>query len=229
LDVGIFVVLVFLSYMLLSLEYHDVKIHLIRIPLLTVIKKLMETNIPPLNIEQEHSGLGKSDKKRLCGLMDCKKLSPDACAHAVQNERLPLRIVVQVLYHEQTRASTAATIRADSIGIGSYESSRSAATTNTEDEWDGVMAVEDLSLSNKATKLDKCDTASTDAGKNHGGNKGGNGRVKGASPKKALGKVMSSKGQAGERSSSDSSDSAILPRQEHSKRTPARSTKSAAA
>jgi len=179
---------------------------------------------------QEHPGLGKSDKKRLCALMDCKKLSPDACAHAVQNERLPLRIVVQVLYHEQTRASAAATIRADSIGIGSYESSRSGATTNTEDEWDGVMAVEDLSLS-KTTKLDKCDTAVTDAEKNHGGKKAANGRVKGgAAPKKALGKMMSSKGQAGERSSSDSSDSAILPSQEHPKRTPARSTtKSAAA
>jgi hypothetical protein len=182
-----------------------------------------------LDIGQEHPGLGKSDKKRLCGLMDCKKLSPDACAHAVQNERLPLRIVVQVLYHEQTRASAAATIRADSIGIGSYESSRSAgATTNTEDEWDGVMAVEGLSLSNKATKLDKCDTASTDAAKSHSN---GNGRVKGAStPKKALGKVVSRKGQGGERSSSYSSDSAILPRQEHPKRSaPARSTKSPAA
>ncbi|CAN6285262.1 unnamed protein product [Urochloa humidicola] len=179
---------------------------------------------------KEHPSLGKSDKKRLCALMDCKKLSPDACAHAVQNERLPLRIVVQVLYHEQTRASTAATIRADSIGIGSYESSRSGATTNTEDEWDGVMAVEDLDLS-KTTKVDKCDTAGTDAEKNHGGNKVANGRVKGgAMPKKALGKMMSSKGQIGERSSSDSSDSAILPRQEHPKRTPARSTtKSAAA
>ncbi|AQL08957.1 BTB/POZ domain-containing protein NPY2 [Zea mays] len=87
---------------------------------------------------KEHPSLGKSDKKRLCALMDCKKLSPDACAHAVQNERLPLRIVVQVLYHEQTRACAAATaIRADSIGIGSYESSRSGATTNTEDEWRG--------------------------------------------------------------------------------------------
>lgn len=179
---------------------------------------------------QEHPSLGKSDKKRLCALMDCKKLSPDACAHAVQNERLPLRIVVQVLYHEQTRASAAATIRADSIGIGSYESSRSGATTNTEDEWDGVMAVEDLSLS-KTTKLDKCDTAGTGSEKNHVGNKGANGRVKGSgTPKKTLGKMMSSKGQAGERSSSDSSDSAILPSQEHSKRTPARSTtKSAAA
>ncbi|KAL5210767.1 hypothetical protein ABZP36_006390 [Zizania latifolia] len=173
---------------------------------------------------KEHPSLGKSDKKKLCSLMDCKKLSPDACAHAVQNERLPLRTVVQVLYHEQTRASAAVTIRADSIGIGSYESSRSGATTNTEDEWDGVMAVEDLSLS-KTTNLDKCGTTCTDTdNKNHGKVKGG------ATPKKtALGKTTPSKGQSGERSSSDSSDSAFLEKLELPKRTPSRSTKPAAA
>lgn len=184
--------------------------------------------------------MGKSDKKKLCALMDCKKLSPDACAHAVQNERLPLRIVVQVLYHEQTRACAAATaIRADSIGIGSYESSRSGATTNTEDEWDGVMAVEDLSLSKTTKLVDKCDTAASTVvvgkDKDHGGNKGATGRVaKGgagaATPKKALGKTVSGKGQTGERSSSDSSDSAILPCQlEHPKRAAARSTTKSAA
>ncbi|XP_076924313.1 uncharacterized protein LOC143586721, partial [Bidens hawaiensis] len=36
----------------------------------------------------EHPGIGKSEKKRICRLMDCRKLSPDACKHAVQNERL---------------------------------------------------------------------------------------------------------------------------------------------
>ncbi|KAL5218570.1 hypothetical protein ABZP36_019254 [Zizania latifolia] len=170
---------------------------------------------------KEHPSLGKSDKRKLCSLMDCRKLSPDACAHAVQNERLPLRTVVQVLYHEQTRASAAATIRADSIGIGSYESSRSGATTNTEDEWDGVMAVEDLSLS-KTTKLDKRDAACADSDKNHGNSKGANGKVKGGATHKkaaALGKTMPSKGQSGERSSSDSSDSAILQKLELPKRT----------
>uniref|UniRef100_A0A0E0KA96 NPH3 domain-containing protein n=1 Tax=Oryza punctata TaxID=4537 RepID=A0A0E0KA96_ORYPU len=174
---------------------------------------------------KEHPSMGKSDKKKLCSLMDCKKLSPDACAHAVQNERLPLRTVVQVLYHEQTRASAAVTIRADSICVGSYESSRSGATTNTEDEWDGVMAVEDLSLSTKTTtKLD-------DAAKSHcKATKGGSG---GATPKKAAhGKttaVSTGKGQSGERSSSDSSDSAILQKLELPKRTPSRSMKPAAA
>jgi hypothetical protein len=29
--------------------------------------------------------------------MDCKKLSMEACMHAATNDRLPLRIVVQVI------------------------------------------------------------------------------------------------------------------------------------
>lgn len=33
--------------------------------------------------------------------MDCQKLSLEACTHAAQNERLPLRIIVQVLFFEQ--------------------------------------------------------------------------------------------------------------------------------
>lgn len=34
-------------------------------------------------------------------MLDCQKLSLDACTHAAQNERLPLRAVVQVLFFEQ--------------------------------------------------------------------------------------------------------------------------------
>jgi molecular chaperone GrpE (heat shock protein) len=37
--------------------------------------------------------------------MDCQKLSIDACMHAAQNERLPLRVVVQVLFSEQVKIS----------------------------------------------------------------------------------------------------------------------------
>lgn len=39
--------------------------------------------------------------------MDCQKLSIDACMHAAQNERLPLRVVVQVLFSEQIKISNA--------------------------------------------------------------------------------------------------------------------------
>lgn len=39
--------------------------------------------------------------------MNCQKLSLEACTHAAQNERLPLRVVVQVLFFEQLRLRTA--------------------------------------------------------------------------------------------------------------------------
>lgn len=54
---------------------------------------------------KEHPTLTKTEKKNLCGLMDVKKLSTDASMHAAQNEMLPLRVVVQVLYFEQIRAA----------------------------------------------------------------------------------------------------------------------------
>ncbi|CAK9173779.1 unnamed protein product [Ilex paraguariensis] len=54
-----------------------------------------------------HSGLSKSERKRLCRVLDCKKLSMEACMHAAQNELLPLRVVVQVLFFEQARAAMA--------------------------------------------------------------------------------------------------------------------------
>ncbi|MED6109111.1 hypothetical protein PIB30_030543 [Stylosanthes scabra] len=52
-----------------------------------------------------HPELNKSERKRLCRILDCKKLSMEACMHAAQNELLPLRVVVQVLFFEQARAA----------------------------------------------------------------------------------------------------------------------------
>ncbi|GMN41553.1 hypothetical protein TIFTF001_010772 [Ficus carica] len=52
-----------------------------------------------------HPELNKSERKRLCRILDCKKLSMEACMHAAQNELLPLRVVVQVLFFEQARAT----------------------------------------------------------------------------------------------------------------------------
>ncbi|KAF8015669.1 hypothetical protein BT93_H1252 [Corymbia citriodora subsp. variegata] len=54
-----------------------------------------------------HPNLNKSERKRLCRILDCKKLSMEACMHAAQNELLPLRVVVQVLFFEQARATMA--------------------------------------------------------------------------------------------------------------------------
>ncbi|KAI4356417.1 hypothetical protein L6164_000441 [Bauhinia variegata] len=54
-----------------------------------------------------HQGLSDVDKKKLCRLIDFQKLSPEAGAHAAQNERLPIQSIVKVLYFEQLRLRTA--------------------------------------------------------------------------------------------------------------------------
>ncbi|WVZ68578.1 hypothetical protein U9M48_017504 [Paspalum notatum var. saurae] len=55
---------------------------------------------------KSHPWLSESEREQLCRLMNCQKLSLEACTHAAQNERLPLRVVVQVLFFEQLRLRT---------------------------------------------------------------------------------------------------------------------------
>ncbi|XP_019459114.1 PREDICTED: BTB/POZ domain-containing protein At3g08570 [Lupinus angustifolius] len=50
-----------------------------------------------------HASLTEEEIKKLCKLIECEKLSEEACNHAAQNERVPLQMVVQVLYLEQLR------------------------------------------------------------------------------------------------------------------------------
>ncbi|XP_028064175.1 root phototropism protein 3-like isoform X1 [Camellia sinensis] len=52
---------------------------------------------------QAHPGVSKQERKTLCRLMDSRKLSPEATLHAAQNDRLPVRAVIQVLFSEQTK------------------------------------------------------------------------------------------------------------------------------
>ncbi|XP_020221489.1 BTB/POZ domain-containing protein At5g47800 [Cajanus cajan] len=56
-----------------------------------------------------HPDLSKAEKKRLCGILECQRLTPEVRAHAVKNEFLPLRTVVQLLYFEQEKDSKATT------------------------------------------------------------------------------------------------------------------------
>ncbi|KAK4491028.1 hypothetical protein RD792_001749 [Penstemon davidsonii] len=72
---------------------------------------------------KEHKSLTKAEKKNLCGLMDVKKLTMEASMHAAQNEHLPLRVVVQVLFFEQAKAA-AAGIHAVTNGQNAMDSPR---------------------------------------------------------------------------------------------------------
>ncbi|CAN1225081.1 BTB/POZ domain-containing protein At5g66560 [Linum grandiflorum] len=48
-----------------------------------------------------HPWITETEREKICGVMECQKLTLEACTHAAQNERLPLRAVVQVLFFEQ--------------------------------------------------------------------------------------------------------------------------------
>lgn len=173
---------------------------------------------------QEHPDISKSERKRICKLMDCRKLSVDACTHAVQNERLPMRVVVQVLFFEQARGATTAgsgntpempgSLRALLPG-GSHGSSRSA-TTNTEEEWDAIGGcTEEL----KALRLKDNDNNTSD-GKGNAEKLMAANKVRGLiMSRKILSKIWSNKEKSSENSSSDTSSSNA----EETKSTPSRS------
>ncbi|KAF8377636.1 hypothetical protein HHK36_031018 [Tetracentron sinense] len=186
---------------------------------------------------KEHPAISKSERKRICRLMDCKKLSVDACMHAVQNERLPLRVVVQILFFEQVRSATSSAggstpdlpgdIRAPHLreNGGSHGSSRSA-TTNTEEDWDAVPTAEEL-------KALRGELATLRLGDGGGGNErdkveGTKNSVDKAAYSKMKGLLMSGKvftklwSNKGENSSSDTSESPGSANPEESKSTPSR-------
>ncbi|RDY03164.1 Coleoptile phototropism protein 1, partial [Mucuna pruriens] len=52
-----------------------------------------------------HPGVSKQERKGLCRLIDSRKLTPEASLHASQNERFPVRAVIQVLLSEQTKVN----------------------------------------------------------------------------------------------------------------------------
>ncbi|KZV24972.1 hypothetical protein F511_01942 [Dorcoceras hygrometricum] len=157
---------------------------------------------------KEHPGLSKSEKRKICRLMDCKKLSADACAHAVQNERLPLRVVVQVLFFEQARAAAApggnstpdlpGSTRALLPG-GSYGSSRSA-TTNTDEDWDGDQMTKEL----KALKLIDMGGTRMECGPSNGTDAE---KLAAKKLRRIFSRLWANKDRQGENSSSDTSES----------------------
>ncbi|XP_062187639.1 BTB/POZ domain-containing protein At5g48130-like [Phragmites australis] len=63
----------------------------------------------------EHRGLSGEEKAALCRHLDCRKLSHEACIQAVQNDRMPLRLIVQALFVQQLHTHRAFTECSDSF------------------------------------------------------------------------------------------------------------------
>ncbi|GJV69942.1 BTB/POZ domain-containing protein [Tanacetum coccineum] len=72
-----------------------------------------------------HPWITEAEREKVSGVLDCRKLTLEACTHAAQNERLPLRAVVQVLFFEQLqlRQAIAGTLMAAEMGPSDSERS----------------------------------------------------------------------------------------------------------
>ncbi|KAJ6793240.1 putative coleoptile phototropism protein 1-like [Iris pallida] len=64
-----------------------------------------------------HPCISKQERKALCRLIDPRKLTQEASLHAVHNDRLPIRSVIQVMFSEQSKLSRITTDCG--IGVGS--------------------------------------------------------------------------------------------------------------
>ncbi|XP_050214987.1 BTB/POZ domain-containing protein At5g17580-like [Mercurialis annua] len=51
----------------------------------------------------KHKYLTEAEREEVCSMLDCHKMSSEACEHAVSNGRLPLRFVVQILFVSQLK------------------------------------------------------------------------------------------------------------------------------
>lgn len=106
--------------------------------------------------------------------MDCQKLSREACAHAAQNDRLPVQMVVQVLYYEQQRLrdsanrgfgggeSPASSLKMTSRSVGHQNQGNELARLRREND---DLKLELVKLKMKLKELQKPDPESPHAGK----------------------------------------------------------------
>ncbi|KAG2300287.1 hypothetical protein Bca52824_036759 [Brassica carinata] len=87
---------------------------------------------------ERHGYLTESEKMEACKVLDCKKLSRQGCEEAAKNQRLPLRIVVQVLLvsHLQIRDTVAKEIKGveEKVDVEEEEEEEEIRVWSDEDE-----------------------------------------------------------------------------------------------
>ncbi|KAF6146326.1 hypothetical protein GIB67_040771 [Kingdonia uniflora] len=67
----------------------------------------------------KHGYLTESEKEEVCQILDFQNMSPEACTHAAQNNRLPLRVTVQALFIGQLHLREAIVSRVEDSESGS--------------------------------------------------------------------------------------------------------------
>ncbi|KAL6993662.1 hypothetical protein U1Q18_011774 [Sarracenia purpurea var. burkii] len=89
---------------------------------------------------KSHPWISEPEREKISSVMDCQKLTLEACTHAAQNERLPLRAVVQVLFFEQIqlRQAIAGTLLAADVDTAAGLPRRSNLRREEEHEGDEI-------------------------------------------------------------------------------------------
>jgi hypothetical protein len=54
-----------------------------------------------------HPQMSDQERQNICRTLNCQKLSKQICVHAVQNDLLPLRMIVQAMFMHQLHAHSA--------------------------------------------------------------------------------------------------------------------------
>ncbi|KAK1413393.1 hypothetical protein QVD17_35165 [Tagetes erecta] len=99
----------------------------------------------------KHRYLTESEREEICAVLDCKKMSPEACEHAAQNERLPVRVQVQMLFARQLHLRETIT----KVVVVSGSEDGSGKSKSTEDEEEGKMMGELEKMNSKVEELEK--------------------------------------------------------------------------
>ncbi|KAE8713313.1 hypothetical protein F3Y22_tig00110213pilonHSYRG00291 [Hibiscus syriacus] len=90
---------------------------------------------------EKHAYLTEKEKEQVCKVLDFRKMSAEACEHAAKNERLPVRVVVQVLFMAQLQLR-------ETLVRGTHEDGK-------EDEEEDEVRVEMEKISIKVKDLEK--------------------------------------------------------------------------
>ena len=83
----------------------DMFLKVVASSLLVIFISKLKKHLVVSSLFQTHPSLSEHDRRRLCKTMNCEKLSLDACLHAAQNDRLPLRTIVQVCDNKESFTS----------------------------------------------------------------------------------------------------------------------------
>ncbi|GKB82959.1 BTB/POZ domain-containing protein-like protein, partial [Tanacetum coccineum] len=99
----------------------------------------------------KHRYFTDSEREEICVLLDCNKMSTEACEHAAQNERLPVRVTVQVLFAGQLHLRETIT---KEVAVTSSEDGSKKSKSKEDNEEEKVKS-ELEKMSSKVMELEK--------------------------------------------------------------------------